>query len=282
MSDARQLRLTAADERFLIVRTMCARCSPGLRTTSPTRGWHRLVTAAEGVILVRTAEGRWSAPPRNGIWVPAGVHAELEMCVQTSLHVFYIRDSRAAWSRGGTPRESHTVTTGPLLRELLSKVVELHALDGRIDWHVAIARLLLHEVRSGAVEPVELVWPSDKRVTRVASLVQANPGDGRRLRELCQGQGVSVRTVQRLFPEETGLTFESWRARVRFLHATRLLAEGRKISDVAANCGYRSTSAFVAAFSRFAGVTGPTEAMASRRRTRGKGVTERACKRTGR
>lgn len=238
-----------------MVRTLCAHCSAGLRTTSPTRGWHRLITAASGVILVRTSEGRWSAPARNAVWVPAGMHAELEMCVQTSLRVFYIRESRGAWSRGGTPLGSRTITIQPLLREVLARAADEHALDRRIAWHVALAQLLLHEVRCGAVEPLELLWPRDERASRVAALVLANPSDDRRLRELCQGQGASVRTVQRLFPLETGLTFEDWRARVRFLHATRLLAEGRKVSDVAGQCGYRSTSAFVSAFSRLSGMT---------------------------
>jgi len=238
-----------------MVRTMSARCSPGLRTTSPTEGWHRLVVAAHGAILVRTSEGQWSAPARNAVWVPAGVRAELETCVETGLRVFYIRASSAAWCRGGTPERSQTVTTGALLREVLARIAELSTLDRRIRWHVALAQLLVHEVRQGAIEPLELVWPRDERVARVAALVQANPADNRLLRDLSRGQGVSMRTVQRLFPVETGLTFESWRARVRFLHATRLLAEGRKVSDVAASCGYRSPSAFVTAFTHFAGMT---------------------------
>jgi AraC-like DNA-binding protein len=61
--------------------------------------------------------------------------------------------------------------------------------------------------------------------------------------------------VQRLFPAQTGLSFERWRARFLFLHAARLLVEGRRVSDVAEACGYRSPSAFVAAFTRLAGVT---------------------------
>jgi len=238
-----------------MVRTMCSQCAPGLRTTSPTRGWHRLVAAAQGVILVRTQEGKWSAPARNAVWVPAGMRAELETCVETFLRVFYIRSSGAAWSRGGTPERSRTITTGALLREVLARIAALSALDRRIDWHVALAQLLLHEVREGAIEPLELIWPRDARAARVAARVQTDPADDRPLRELCRGQGASMRTVQRLFPLETGLTFENWRARVRFLHATRLLAEGRKVSDVAGSCGYRSASAFVTAFTRFAGMT---------------------------
>jgi AraC-like DNA-binding protein len=255
MSIKRQPAWTPADEEFLMVRIMCARCAPGLRTTSPTQGWHRLVAAADGVILVRTAEGQWSAPAKNEVWVPAGIHAELETCVETDFRVFYVRASRAAWSRGGTPAASRTVTTSSLMREVLAQIVELGALDRRIGWHVALAQLLLHEVKRGAIAPLELIWPRDARVARVAAATQADPGDDRPLNELCRGQGVSVRTVQRLFPIETGLTFENWRARVRFLHAARLLAQGRKVSDVAASCGYRSTSAFITAFRRTAGVT---------------------------
>ncbi len=253
MSIKRQL--TPADERFLIVRTMNVRCAGGLRTTSPTKGWHRLVAASDGIIIVRTPDGQWSAPSRNAVWVPSGVRAELETCTQTSLLVLYLRASNAAWSRGGLPAASRTITVGSLLRELLAQVALLSNLDRRIAWHVAIAQLLLHEVQAGALAPVELIWPTDPRAARIATRIQAHPADDRRLRELCKGQGVSVRTVQRLFPSETGLTFENWRARFRFLHAARLLAERRKVSEVASSCGYRSTSAFVAAFTRFAGMT---------------------------
>jgi AraC-like DNA-binding protein len=243
MSIMRQSTMTVGDERFLVVRTMLARCAPGLRTTSPTKGWHRLVAAATGIIVVRTPEGQWSAPTRNAVWVPAGMRAELETCAETSLRVYYIRASRAGWSHGGTPLGSRTIT------------VEVGALDRRVDWHVVLVQLLLHEVRWGAIKPQELIWPRDVRAVRLAAIVQADPADDRRLNDLCRGQGVSARTVQRLFPLETGLTFENWRARFRFFHATRLLAERRKVNDVAASCGYRSPSAFVMAFTRFAGMT---------------------------
>src|SRR5215470_10140311 len=103
MSNKRQPPIKISDERFLIVRTMIAACAPGLRTTSPTAGWHRLITAARGIIIVRTPAGEWSAPAPSAVWVPAGVRADLEIAVQTDLRVLYIRDSRAGWARGGAP-----------------------------------------------------------------------------------------------------------------------------------------------------------------------------------
>jgi AraC-like DNA-binding protein len=156
---------------------------------------------------------------------------------------------------GVLPATCQPVTVGSLMREVVARIARLPALDRRVGWHLALAQLLLHEVREGAVEPIALVWPRDARAARIAALAQADPADSRTLIDLCRGQGTSARTVQRIFPAETGLTFEAWRLRLRFLHAARLLAEGRKVSDVAASCGYRSASAFVVAFRRLAGVT---------------------------
>jgi transcriptional regulator GlxA family with amidase domain len=142
-----------------------------------------------------------------------------------------------------------------MLRELIARITTLSALDRRVPWHVALHALLLHEVLEGAQAPHELVWPTDERLARVAATLQKQPADRRRLHELCRGHGISARTVQRLFPLQTGQTFEHWRLRLRFLHAIRLLADGAKVCSVASECGYQSPSAFVAAFRQFTGVT---------------------------
>ncbi|MBX3390359.1 MAG: helix-turn-helix transcriptional regulator [Phycisphaeraceae bacterium] len=260
MSIMRQPGLRLSDERFLVVRTMVARCAAGVRTTSFAENWHRLIAAGEGVMIVRTPQGSWSVPASNAVWVPAGVRHELEVCVETAMRVFYLRASKAARGkkRSGTaelPDRCCSVLTSPLLREALERIAAMSALDGRVSWHGALVEIVRREVCEGAREPRELVWPADGRVARVASVLQANPGDRRKLAALCRGRGVSVRTVQRLFPVETGLTFEKWRQRQRHLHAGRLLARGVKVATVAEECGYRSVSAFVSAFRHEAGVT---------------------------
>jgi AraC-like DNA-binding protein len=254
MSNKRQA-FSVADERYLMVRSMVVRWSPGVRTSTPTQGWHRLVAAAAGIIVVRTPQGVWSTPAASAVWVPAGIRADLEGCGEVSLQMLYVRETRAAWAAGGTPPVCCPVAVSGLLREVIGRIAAQSALDRRLAWHVAMASLVLHEVREGIRSARELVWPADARVARIAALVQENPSDTRLLRELCRGQGLSARTVQRMFPAQTGLTFEAWRSRLRFLHATRLLAEGRGVGWVAGACGYRSASAFVVAFRRVAGVT---------------------------
>lgn len=254
MSFQRQPRLQARDEPFLLVRHLAVQCSSGVRTTSPPGDWHRLVAADAGVMIVRTGQGSWSAPASSAVWVPARHAHELEVCRATSLRMLYVRRTRAAWA-AACPPDCRVLLVSPLLRELTACITALPALDRRDSAHFALATLLVHEVAHAAAEPAELVWPTDPRAARIASLLQARPDDQRCLVDLCRGLGVSARTAQRLFPEQTGRTFERWRAHLRFLHSVRLLSEGLKVADVAHRCGYRSPSAFVAAFRRAAGTT---------------------------
>ncbi len=59
----------------------------------------------------------------------------------------------------------------------------------------------------------------------------------------------------RLFQRETGLSFRSWRQRVRLLSSLRVLEEGGHVTRAALSCGYESTSAFIAAFKKMFGFT---------------------------
>jgi AraC-like DNA-binding protein len=57
-----------------------------------------------------------------------------------------------------------------------------------------------------------------------------------------------VKTIQRLFVNETGMTFGQWRQQARLLRALELLAAGEKVIDVALALGYESPSAFATMF----------------------------------
>lgn len=240
----------ATHERFLIVRTMSARCSAGTRVAFTNR-WHQLILPAAGALIVETSAGAWTTAARNGVWVPAGVRHELETCGQVTLRNLYLRPTAVR----GLPDECCVVPVTPLLHELAARVAQVDMLDRRVGWQRSLLELVAHEIRAAAKKPLELVWPADPRAARIARLVQEDPARPQGLAALCRGQRVSARTVQRLFPLETGLTFAQWRARLRFHHAARLLGEGRSVTQTALDCGYQSTSAFVVAFRRLSGET---------------------------
>jgi AraC-like DNA-binding protein len=67
--------------------------------------------------------------------------------------------------------------------------------------------------------------------------------------------GASSRTLARAFLADTGLSFGRWRTLVRLQASLPHLAEQVPVSSVAPLVGYRTTSAYVAAFRAHTGVT---------------------------
>lgn len=63
-----------------------------------------------------------------------------------------------------------------------------------------------------------------------------------------QAGAVGVKTIQRLFTAQPGMTFGRWRQQARLLRALERLATGEKVIDVAVELGYESPSAFASMF----------------------------------
>jgi len=98
--------------------------------------------------------------------------------------------------------------------------------------------------------------PKDPKARKVAELLLKDPADRRDLDALARAVGVSGRTVSRLFPQETRLTFKVWRQRARIIAAIELLGQPRQsIKRVASRLGFASTAAFSFAFRQVTGQT---------------------------
>jgi len=67
--------------------------------------------------------------------------------------------------------------------------------------------------------------------------------------------GASLRTFERLFVEETGLSLAAWRRNSCLLTSLSLLAQGKSIGEVAHAVGYESAAAFSTAFKQCFGVS---------------------------
>ncbi len=61
---------------------------------------------------------------------------------------------------------------------------------------------------------------------------------------------MSERTLARRFEQDLGMTFGQWRQQMRLAHAAPLIARGLPLSQVAAELGYASQSAFSAMFKK--------------------------------
>ena len=243
--------LVLEDESDLQVRTMTARYPNEFQIREHTHSWHQLIYASSGVMSVHTTQGAWVVPPHRAVWVAAGIEHRSQMSGGVLMQTLYLAPDLSQV----LSRNCCAVNVSPLLRELILHIVGIGMLSRRVPAHARLIAVLLDQLEVLPSTPLQLPLPSDRRAARVARWMQQNLEDSGSLKFVAKRGSASVRTIERIFVEETGMTLGRWRQQLRLLQALRLLAAGIPVTAVALRVGYDSPSAFIAMFRRVLGAT---------------------------
>ena len=236
-------RYTPADEPHFLVRSMAAEFRDEQALASHAHPWGQLIYSVSGVMSVWTEQGSWVAPPHWAVWAPAGVAHGMRFTGAASMRTLYLRPGLA-----GLASHSAVIAVSALLRELILRAVEIGILDAREPIHTAMTDLIVHELRAHATPPLDLPLPRNALLRCIAEHVAQSPCDLSSHAALAMRFGVGVRTLERGFVAETGLSFGRWRRQARLLHALRRLGAGAPVKQAALDSGYQSASAFIASF----------------------------------
>ena len=218
----------------------------------------QLTFAASGMVQIHTEAGIWLVPPQLAAWVPAGMVHRLEILTDADLWmVHWDKAALQAWGSHAALDRAFALRVTPLLRALLSEALST---DSTPDKAELVVRLMLYELKAMKDAPTFLPLPASPVGQRIAELALADHRNLLGLGELAWRAATSVRTVTRLFPKETGLTFKAWRQRARIVWAMEQLARGDPPSRVSRETGFASTAAFSCAFRQVTAMT-PTAFM---------------------
>ena len=195
----------------------------------------------------------WMIPPGRAVCIPAQCKHSIRMWGDVAMRSLYFPASFRAQAL--EMAECRVIAVTPLLRELILRVVELAALDSRVESEVHLMSVLMDELAGAPAGPLALPLPADPRALAAAMRVLGSPVDGASLNVLARECGVGARTLERLFRTETGMPFGLWRQKARLLESIRLLVESRSVTHAAMESGYASVSAYIAAFKQTFGST---------------------------
>jgi AraC-like DNA-binding protein/quercetin dioxygenase-like cupin family protein len=233
------------------ISTLAFEYPAGHEVTEHAHDSDQLIYATGGVMEVSAEQRLWLTPPHLALWIPARTRHRIRMPHPVSMRTLYLR-------RGLVPNAPKVCTVlhvSPLLRELIVEAVRMGQLCVKNRVQTALRDLIVFQVRTAAPVPMFVALPQDSRALQVARALIANQADAPSLAALCRGVGVSVRTIQRTFRKEVGMSFEFWRRQVRLMKGINLLAEGCPVKLVAAEVGYQQPSAFVELFRLTFGMT---------------------------
>lgn len=145
------------------------------------------------------------------------------------------------------------ISVSPLMRHLLMEAVELpltYDLAGRDG---VLVDLLLHELVRSAPLPLHIPLPSDGRLLELCQTFLHQPNAHQSPQHWADQLHVSLRTFNRLFRQQTGLSFSQWRQRACVVLALARLAAGEAVTRIALDFGYDSPAAFSTMFRRILG-----------------------------
>jgi AraC-like DNA-binding protein len=207
-----------------------------------------LIYATQGSLTVECPLGQrlWYVPARRALWIPAGEPCTLHLRGVVRLRMVYLHQSLTKQAQA-----TQAINVSPLLHEAILEAVRRSTLSSA----ESLSRLILELLAASHSAPLMLPMPQDTRALRVAKRLLRTPARRDTLHELAHASGASDRTLERLFINETGMSFSGWRQRLRMLEGMRRLLDGKSVAVVADEVGYESVSAFVVAFKASVGET---------------------------
>lgn len=208
---------------------------------------HELLWSERGASTA-SVDGRvWSVTPSIGLWIPAGVPHSGFTPADLLLRAAHFSPARIE-APVAVPA---AMDITPLLRLLLDRLITEEL--GERSRAVTEAMILDVLVRSPHELPLPL--PEHPLLAPIVEAERSSPAQTLSLEQWARRLGVSSRTVTRAFESSTGMSFRTWTATARAQRALSLLSGDLLVEDVARRLGYRSTSAFSAAFRQATGLT---------------------------
>jgi AraC-like DNA-binding protein/mannose-6-phosphate isomerase-like protein (cupin superfamily) len=207
--------------------------------------------ASSGVMTVITRGGIWVVPPLRAVWIPAHTRHQIQTSGTLSMRSLFID----AACFPDLPEDCRVLAVSPLLKELILYAVSLPLLYPLRGPEQRLMRVIIDQIRSMDITPLELSVPHDPRLMKIYDRLCANPADKRSIEDWGKLVGATGRTLARQFKRETGMGFGQWRQQIRILEALKRLGLGETVTAVAIELGYDSTSAFISMFKKSLGKT---------------------------
>lgn len=207
----------------------------------------QLIACNRGIMEVVTPDEIWIVNPSQAVWIPGFAQHQVYFPRQVEVFSAFIDPSFSY----RLPKESFAFDLSDFTRSLLNKVTsfanptQFTAAQGRV------FDVLLDELAAIVPSLVFLPTSADERVKKVTDALMDDLSSKYSIDYYAEQSCVSSRTLSRLFTKELGMSFGTWRIRLKMIAAIRQLEEGLTIKEIAFNLGYENTSSFIATFKKY-------------------------------
>ncbi|MDE5437363.1 AraC family transcriptional regulator [Elizabethkingia meningoseptica] len=196
-----------------------------------------------------TVEGKiYLLPQNHAAWIPSGyIHKTNSHSEKIKLMVmFFDVDKDEAFYN-----KVNVFLVPPVLREMI-KYAEKWSKNIEEDAHETLfLKALLNELPQFVARSLQLhiTPPEDKRLCKAIDYLHEHYTKDFSMEELSEIASLSLRTLERIFKKETGLTLSKYQQMLRIIKSLELLSDQEwTISEIAFKVGYKSLQAYTNSF----------------------------------
>jgi AraC-like DNA-binding protein/quercetin dioxygenase-like cupin family protein len=204
-----------------------------------------------GVVLVSTMRGRWMIPPGHALLIPRGLEHSVEMFSDVAMRSVYILSPIGLAGSS----EPMVLEVTDLAHHLLAEAVKHQPLTGDPQRRDLVMALLLDEMGRLPERPLGLPFPANSRLAALCRDFVDRPSPDAKIDDWARRLNMSRRSFTRLFREEIGVSFSTWRQQAAIFACLPRLADGASVTEVALEAGYDSVPAFTTMFKRMLGAS---------------------------
>ncbi|MDM1348029.1 helix-turn-helix transcriptional regulator [Myroides marinus] len=205
---------------------------------------YQLTYVEQGYQYLHVDHCIYLVPQYHIAWIPSGQqHATTSTAKNINLKVLLYRD---------VPKDEfyervHIFSAPTVLREMLQYASKWNRMVGNEEEKEQFLQAILVSLKSFCDEnqSLQLPVPVDHRLVPVCAYINEHFTSNLDLDELALKSTMSVRNLQRLFKQETGITLQKYLQIFRILKSIELLDTGElTLSEIAYKIGYKSLVAF--------------------------------------
>ncbi|ERJ58136.1 helix-turn-helix transcriptional regulator [Sphingobacterium paucimobilis] len=209
---------------------------------------YQLTYVEDGYQYFHIGKNVYLVPQNHVIWIPSEKEHRTTSDAQTVNLMLILFKT--------VPKDSfyedvHVFPAPAVLKEMLHYARKWNQLLLQDQEHTSFLNALLHSLPHFCQENdfLQIPVPSDSRLAPVCAYININYKYNYDITILADLATMSIRSLQRIFKQETGITIQKYTQLIRILKSVELIdTKQYTLSQIALMVGYKSLSAFTASY----------------------------------
>lgn len=208
----------------------------------------QLVYVESGFQYITIEERIYLLPQNHAVWIPPhAIHKTNSHSEKIKLMIMFADVDK----KDSFYREVNVFSVPPVLKEMIRYAEKWSKLLVRDQDENIFLKALFNELPHFVEHALKLhiCLPKDKRLAKVIDHLHHHYREDIKMEDLADTALLSLRTLERIFKKETGLTLIKYQQMLRIIKSLELLSSDRfTISETAYEVGYKSVQAYTRSF----------------------------------